>query len=770
LAAPNIVAKASRVAQAPGRLPSIPARFAGRQEVITVPDEQLPAGFPPMTATALRKCLDRIPNTKVDWNTWNTTGMRVFAACDGEDYGLEEWQRWSDTLNTDSKDTCQSRWTMYHTSPPTRTGAGALINEVRRITGEAKWLPVVVTPAKAQLAKVDDPDDWLLPSGYRLTDAGQIEAYVAPKKKKKGDDDDDDDDHDPEDDWHPFIKSKIISKPWYQSFPHAGMQLHIQFDVKKTFKAFIPRGDMPRTKIMQKMHDQNIVFNSYRPAQQYEEFFMDWLSRMNAFVAANDKSKFGWEWDEEGSIPSAFVYGGWRFTNKGTKEEVGAIDDKMKREYYPQGKREVWDEASKLVFGQKRPVLEIIVAAAMAGPLMVFAGESGAMLSVYSTGTGAHKSTASKIGAAIFGHPLNSRESTGSSFKGTTKRLGDVQHLTVQWDDINDEANLKTVSSTAFQCSQGSGGTKLKQNREYADTGHWQTLLCSYSNASFVEYIVKKEPNNAAELSRVFEIYHTKRPEDDTGMIEEGKAIHILGELNRNFGHVGLKYAELLANNAQTVSDLVKQEMLSFREAIAAAGIEKDSGNRYWVCVCSILLTAAKLGPVLGIPFDYDAVRETLVQAFVDNCEKRTNEGVDGESLQHALTATVGFLKQAGAGHALWSHDAARRGGTKEEKIKIWQCPEKNREVYVQLVTSERVIRISKRGLKKILELDKYNPGIVVRGLKKHFNADAEKKVILGAGSEYARGQEWIIEIPVPEGSPFEDVLFAHGGRVDEQL
>jgi hypothetical protein len=90
----------------------------------------------------LAQVLDVIPNTKTDWNLWNSSGMRIYAATDGADYGLQEWERWSaKNPNAGSKDSCQSRWDAYHSSPPTRTGSGALIKEARRATGNPAWFP-----------------------------------------------------------------------------------------------------------------------------------------------------------------------------------------------------------------------------------------------------------------------------------------------------------------------------------------------------------------------------------------------------------------------------------------------------------------------------------------------------------------------------------------------------------------------------------------------------------------------------------------------------
>jgi Family of unknown function (DUF5906)/Primase C terminal 2 (PriCT-2) len=169
-----------------GPLPQLPARYQGKQTkaLIVVKDEDLPPAFPPMPAKELRACLDLIPNTKAEWDRWNTIGMRVYAACEGEDYGLAEWKRWSDKLTTEGKDSCEDRWETYHTSPPTRTGAGALVNEVRRITGNERWLPPKpalrpdVDPQQARNVANSQWPDWTDPLDFQEVPINEAIARV----------------------------------------------------------------------------------------------------------------------------------------------------------------------------------------------------------------------------------------------------------------------------------------------------------------------------------------------------------------------------------------------------------------------------------------------------------------------------------------------------------------------------------------------------------------------------------------------------------------
>jgi hypothetical protein len=289
------------------------------------------------------------------------------------------------------------------------------------------------------------------------------------------------------------------------------------------------------------------------------------------------------------------------------------------------------------------------------------------------------------------------------------------------------------------------------------------------SNKSVVDFIIQKEPNTPAQLNRIFEVYHTKQANNDPGMIDEGIATRLIGELSRNFGNVGREYASMLACNVKEIDALVIQEQEEFRTTIVERGIEGDSANRYWMFTCTVLLAATKLGQVLGIPFDYDGIRALLVESFIKNSNKRTDEAVDGESIQNTELAVSEFLNTVQATNVLWTDNFALRGGA-DDKVVPHGTPPTGRPTWVHFSTKRRLVRISQKAFKALLREEKRNPRVVMEGLAKYFNADLDHRYILGAGTSFAGIQEKVIEIPIPEGSPLETMMFAHGGRADAQI
>jgi len=77
-------------------------------------------------------------------------------------------------------------------------------------------------------------------------------------------------------------------------------------------------------------------------------------------------------------------------------------------------------------------------------------------------------------------------------------------------------------------------------------------------------------------------------------------------------------------------------------------------------------------------------------------------------------------------------------------------------------VTGERELRIQLNKFNDFLSEHNYTPSTVIAGLKKHFNANTDKRANLAGGTNYTGVSMRLITIPVPAGSPFEQAMLAH--------
>src|ERR1700742_3049120 len=91
----------------------VPAHLKGQK-----PTDEL--SRPPLTEVELDAILADIPINGAKFDEWNNTGLEIYAACKGADYGLDVFERWSQTDPAyAAKGTgCADAWKRFHTSPP----------------------------------------------------------------------------------------------------------------------------------------------------------------------------------------------------------------------------------------------------------------------------------------------------------------------------------------------------------------------------------------------------------------------------------------------------------------------------------------------------------------------------------------------------------------------------------------------------------------------------------------------------------------------------
>jgi Domain of unknown function (DUF927) len=462
----------------------------------------------------------------------------------------------------------------------------------------------------------------------------------------------------------------------------------------------------------------------------------------------------GWRYEDGRRV--GFTYADTLYRANGTTERSRLpSSDELFRYYFPKGKKEPWLRAAKLLTDRKRPELDIIISVAFAAPLMALAGTIyGGILSVWGA-PGTAKSTAQQVSAAVWGHPKQTRESLNSSQRSILNRIGKTKNLAAYWDDIQDEFKQEHLFQAMFVASEGTEGGRLTPDISYRARLDWQTLMIACSNASFTEFILKKQPSTTAGLRRVLEFEFSK-PTDDVGMIDEFDANQIFAELEHNYGQVGVEYAQLLAFKYDEVADLTQETLKRFKKRVF--GKVEDA---YWWSIAGVLIAGATLARRLGAEMDVTAMEEFLVQAFVANQELRNKEGTEGGSKDNTLGALSQFLKNyVGQGHVIVTDIAWEQGKT----VRPIFNPLQGKPVYVHVICDDHLIRISKRMFRKYLQEQKIQPRQVLNGLSFHFTSK-EKRATLAAGTVFAVMQEDVIELSSQEkcGPLLEELLTAHG-------
>jgi hypothetical protein len=296
----------------------------------------------------------------------------------------------------------------------------------------------------------------------------------------------------------------------------------------------------------------------------------------------------------------------------------------------------------------------------------------GALLAVWGE-PGSSKSTAQQVAAAVWGHPKQTRESLNSTPKSVQGRLGRTKNLPAYWDDIQDERHQQGLFDTLFVAAEGAEGGRLNTDASYKLRLEWQTLLVACANASFIEFLIKKQKSTTAGMRRVFEFeYEYDKNAAEPGLINHVDASQAFARLEHNYGVIGAEYAKILATEHVAIGLMVSNTIKDFQQEVVG-----DSDENYWWGLCGCLLAGATLANRLGAELDIPAMRTFLIKAHYHNRKIRGTEGTEGGSLTNTEQGLTAFLNMyVGGGNSIHINKLFTH---KHIPIQLLQRPGENR-------------------------------------------------------------------------------------------
>lgn len=708
-----------------------------------------------MPQLEVRACLDAIPNTVSDWNAWNTVGMRVFAACEGADYGLEEWQRWSDRLPTDGTDSCAARWDTLKTSPPTRTGAGALVNAARAALSDPQWQArVLVTPqvtgtgsaslspagfggaattaqASSGAAAVAAPPPSLdLPRNYSRDVNGVVSLVGlsdtgATTREPISD--------------YPLMDAWLQKDPWLLHFTtvtERGRKQQIALPTEA-----VGTNDMRRV-----LQAQGFMLRAQPKLAM--EFFLAWIQKLQETKDTVSSSPFGWS--TKGGKIEGFVYGGQMFMVGGCKPAANP-DPVTARQYAPTGDLQCWVDAAKLITSQGRPDLDAILASSFGAPLVKFTGQDGLLMTAWSQQSGIGKTTALKVAQAVWGDPVRALQGLNDTQNSVMNKIGEIRSLPLFWDELKTEDDTKRFVDLAFRLSSGKEKSRLTQSVKQREMGRWQTLLVAASNDSILNFIVNRTSTTTAGLYRVFEYEVTPGV---SGQIDPSVAQRTIAKLNDNFGQAGNLYAEFLGNNWARCDYEVG-------EYLKALGTEVGTHNdeRFWLALIATVCMGAKYANELGFTaIDEAALKNFMLHVLAKMRGERNSQPVDMKVAMNVSDKLAQFLNAMRNRHTIITNRIhIRPGKPTPGSIQVKNDAGRLDSIHVHVGIDDKIMRISSAALGEWLRDKNYSRPIFLKALEDEFGC---KKVNgrIASGTIYAGATEYLLEIDLG-GSPLVDFI-----------
>ena len=599
-----------------------------------------------------------------------------------------------------------------------------------------------VEAATGEVSLVSTPENELhLPFGYKVNKEGLICKLEAIKGKagEAGD----------------VIEVPLfhnrISDPKVEAEPKA-LSFTVTTDKGHTERVTLLAENIVNGTEMWKLLQRQGVLPVTSKRASAEEFLMAWLAKLQEAKEATQSTPFGW-YRTDGKR-NGFVYGGKIMKDDGTEVPAGNGDRSLRKLYSPTGTIQPWFDAFKVIADQHRPELEVIVAAAFAAPLIVTPAEYNCMLACWGA-SAAFKSTAMKVGLAVWGHPKMTKEVTKSTSRSVLHKMGEIKNLPLYWDEIREET-LQQLYDVFFDATLGVGPGRLTSNIVQRDKSDWQTMMVTGSNYNFVDFLANMQKSTDAGIYRVFE-YEIKKPaEDAPGMIGTMDASRIMQELEANYGVIGMAYAKMLSGAPMDIDEYTKSVCEDFAKKVSPTKAE-----RFWIATCGTLLAGANLANQIGATFDTKAMEAFLIEEYHKNRERRRTEAVEGGTEVHAEEVLSNFLRDK-LDHSMYT-DTFPQGRGKPPVISTHHAPrlDSGKGVEVQWATKDAILRFSRLRFRDYLKQQKIPVASVMRGLTEHFGM-YESYAMLGANTPWAVGQAHLLCIPVKEGTSLHSLMMVH--------
>jgi len=508
------------------------------------------------------------------------------------------------------------------------------------------------------------------------------------------------------------------------------------------------------TTIVKALRQHGVKPNTSISAKRIITFVTSYMAKLDASKARQNTVPFGWL-RETGEMPVGFAYGGRVILQNNTERQAGYSDKQLEKFYTPTGDPEPWWKLLRIITARHHPALECIVASSFAAPLSYATGLYNGIICSWSPGGGAHKSTSMQVGAAVWGCPKLTKEHPGASHKGIIHKMGMIKNLPVYWDEINSPELMKGVASILGNSTQGSGGSKLTSGRDFHVYDEWQTLMQVGANLSLVEHIINNRTGTDAQLQRVFEFQVEKRIDTQ----KHYNTDRLSNALDHNYGHVGVRYSQLLGTNVERIHKQMTGVLERFSNEVSIR-----SEERFRCAVAATVYMGAVLANEIGCDFNVNEMWSFLKDEFLKQRHKIDTANVVAGTGENSANWTSHFLK-TNADNAVWIDTMPSRRPGQPPGI-VWVAGVNHlrpRPIHVRLSISDRVIDISRTKFFEWLVLKEVIPSSVLTGLVRHFGATEPGRLNLAAGAGVlGGGREPVIRIPVPDDSPFLSDLYAH--------
>ena len=442
--------------------------------------------------------------------------------------------------------------------------------------------------------------------------------------------------------------------------------------------------------------------------------FKDQMRRTTDNIARQER--MGWA-DEDGT-PTGFIYGRFRYNCKGITPYYQA-DPFIRQTYSPTGSIDPWMEAIRMINAEQRPEMDFLVATAFGAPLMRFSSEKGVVISAFSSGTAAHKTSALKVGQAVWGafEGINQLSDTENSL---IARIGKSRIVPTYFDEMKSSLDIKKFASIIYTFAGGRSKSRMSRTIELRSIDTWDTLLVGVSNDSLFDYVAQLDQGTDAGVARIFEFEITPPDPNSPGQISMGTAGTLLKKLEGNYGRAGERYAEHLGQSVEWLPERVHDTLVMLQKQLNA-----PSSERFWVAAAAVQLLGAQMANDINLArFDVGRMSDFIVATFAKLRTARTIGDLDVGKKDSVKAFLANYLNTHR--RSILATDTAgtagRVGGLNHVTVLNGvDVHSAVNEFTVRYIKDTNTLRISRPAVKKWLTDQRLSPGVFLKNVKNHY-------------------------------------------------
>ena len=469
-----------------------------------------------------------------------------------------------------------------------------------------------------------------------------------------------------------------------------------------------------------------------------KEFFVSWLQKLqNSKESVVSASPFGWSVVD--GKTEGFTYAG-RVWMKDNDRPAANPNPQLQYQYTPKGDIAPWREIAKVVYDQKRPGLDAMLAVAFAGPLVKFTGFGGLILNAFSPESGIGKTTAMKVSQAVWGSPVLAMQGLDDTANSVLGKMGQLRSLPMYWDEIKSDNQIKRFCSVVFNLTGGREKTRMNADSTLRVSGTWQTMMVSASNDSLIDGMAREAGSTTAGLHRLFE-FQVPKPaavSHDIGTVQR-----LTGKLDDNYGHAGLLYAKFLGANHKRI----EAEVAELQDELYAKTSVKQE-ERMWIATMAVILKGADYANELGLTNINCAGLHDFLMDVLERMRKEVMASpADLTSDMSVSSILAEFMNATRARNTLLTNRIwVSRGKPAKGAIRIENDTSKLGDICVHIGKEDKLMRISSTFFSRWMGDHGYSRQTWTKRMEQEFGLkNVHGK--LGGGTEMVCAMEYLIEL-----------------------